>query len=319
LEKQKSKFTGQLVKEMYDDLKSDAIENLDASELILFKRALENMANEFIDGFVAQERSSKFFKDRELAWHHVWEWLMGHDSSQLNKESSKVVSKMLKKLSHPDDNKRVKAAYILGSIGKAALPGLKEALSAKEEFTRRNASYALIALGKDCIPDITKQLKSTSSLTVQARIVFVLGELGRYLDNEAIDAILFVLSESKKLASRERDYTTLRVNIAETLGNLPHNLVEEKHLEELIQLLLNDEDAQVRFCAAFALGKLGKDSPNVLSALIRALNDTNRYVVGYSIEFLHRLGKKSPKAQEALLTALMTSRWCPYTTTNSTF
>ena len=63
-----------------------------------------------------------------------------------------------------------------------------------------------------------------------------------------------------------------------------------------------------------ALG--GKAEP-ALPALIRALNDGNRYTLGYAVEAIERIG--TPQAMAALVPYLKSVRWCPMTNNRSLF
>jgi len=81
--------------------------------------------------------------------------------------------------------------------------------------------------------------------------------------------------------------------------------------------LLADEDGQTRFNAAYGLARHGAAAAPATDALVRALDDENRYVRNHSAEALEQIG--TPEALRALTDFLNVSRWCPITTKDSTF
>jgi HEAT repeat protein len=80
---------------------------------------------------------------------------------------------------------------------------------------------------------------------------------------------------------------------------------------------LQDESVQVRFMAGLALTMLGAKAEAAVPALITALDDDNRYVRAHAAEALYYIG--TDRAKDELIRFLRTSRWCPSTTSASTF
>jgi len=74
------------------------------------------------------------------------------------------------------------------------------------------------------------------------------------------------------LTALDHRKTAVRLGAIEALGTIR----DQRSCKPLISLLEQDENAEVRWVAALALGSLG--SPDAISPLVRALKDTDRYV-----------------------------------------
>ena len=101
---------------------------------------------------------------------------------------------------------------------------------------------------------------------------------------------------------------------AEALGNVA---VAEPAVVSGLQKQMKDTDGDTRRTAALALAKLGPGADSAVPELRDGLADGNRYVRGNAAEALRRIG--TPAALNALIPALTTARWCPGTTSESTF
>ena len=122
---------------------------------------------------------------------------------------------------------------------------------------------------------------------------------------EAVEAVAGLAGDSSEFVRR---------NAADALGTMrgrPEAAVPA------LQELLADEDAQVRFDAAYGLARRGPEAAPATEALVAALDDGNRYVRNHSVEALQRIG--TPGARQALYDFLTVSRWCPITNRESTF
>jgi len=74
------------------------------------------------------------------------------------------------------------------------------------------------------------------------------------------------------IATLNHRKTAVRIGAIEALGTIR----DQRSQKPLISLLEQDEDAEVRWVAALALGSLG--SPEAINPLVRALKDPDRYV-----------------------------------------
>ncbi len=213
------------------------------------------------------------------------------------------------------------AAYTLGSFGKAAVPGLVEAMRGNDgesvddarvfidegqhsevEMVARNAAHALVAVGVDAVPELVRCLREGGP-RVRKYAVFALGEI-----RSNAPEVLSVLAG----ACRDPD-VYVRINAVEAIGlKTPTAEVVQAATDALA-----DREDEVRFNAALALARLGKGAAAAVPALRDALCDGNRYVVGYALEALDRIG--TPEAMAALIPFLKVSRWCPLTSNKSLF
>lgn len=163
--------------------------------------------------------------------------------------SSQSVDRLLNLLKSKDDGERYEAVEALGKIGdKRALPSLIETLN---EFLRGNIRYKT---------DVPKAL-------FQA--------LRRLADKQSTEVILFALRSEQ---ARIRQFAAISLS---TLKN-------PDTIEPLIELLLNDDDMDVKGGIIGALGDIG-DS-RAVEPIIRYLGDD--YLVLVSIEALGKIGDK---------------------------
>ena len=107
---------------------------------------------------------------------------------------------------------------------------------------------------------------------------------------------------------------TVRRNVAEALGTMQ---LSDLSVVEALASLVNDEDGQTGYQAAYSLARLGPAAATAVPALEQGLESENRYVRNHSVEALRQIG--TPQAQSALLDFLTASRWCPLTSKESTF
>ena len=106
----------------------------------------------------------------------------------------------------------------------------------------------------------------------------------------------------------------VRHHVAEALGTIASDA--EVAVPALTRAL-EDEDAQVRYNAAYSLACFGTDAADAVPALVKALNDDNRYASGHAVMALRKI--RTPEAVDALLAWMETTRWCSFTTKDSTF
>lgn len=238
-------------------------------------------------------------------WRHLWNWHYGKNGGTKKEGPShdKSISEWMETLRNESEAVCLNAAYALGEIGVPAIPALMEALQDESEANRRNASYALSAMGKSAIPALM-EAASDQNAGVRASAVDTLGDIGL----PAQEAIA-VLNPALRDASEQ-----VRRLAAEALGTTGQ--FTSSAVPALIEAL-GDKDDWVRRNATLALARIGPVAKSAVSALNAALKDDNRYVRANAGYALHRIG--TPEASDAVLRFLMTSRWCPSTTRESTF
>jgi HEAT repeat protein len=117
----------------------------------------------------------------------------------------------------------------------------------------------------------------------------------------------------------EKDLHIKHIYIAEALGNLGRgeNTFSKEINSTLTDMLKNSPDAHVRFTAALALARLGPLAKESMSAVVEALEDENRYVVGNALLALEKIN--TPESIGILLEYLKYMRWDPKTSEESQY
>ena len=251
---------------------------------------------------------------------HVWDWLAGGAGTQeRNGKDQDSLAKLARNLHHEHESERLRAAYALGDAGGEAVSHLLDALrveardraEANQAASPANpqggnpaelcAAHALSATGAPAMPALVGELKH-KHWAVRAAAADILGNLGK-LSRDTVPA----LSQSMR-----DENVWVRRNAAEALG-----VIASPDAAEDLGRALADEDWRIRFNSAFALAKIGPAADEAVPALVRQLDDENRYARYYAVLALKRIG--TPRAQEVLWDNLFTARWCPVTTVESTF
>ncbi|HIM12016.1 TPA: phytanoyl-CoA dioxygenase [Candidatus Poribacteria bacterium] len=274
--------------------------------------------------------------DQTVMWEHLWNWISGRDTKkasnqasedeiskwitalrigtqperleatnqlgQLGEHGQEAIPALIDILGDPSEPVGLNAAYALGNIiGQESINPLVEALNHDSETVRRHAAYALTSVGSPATPELVDLLTHESE-HVRAYVAYVLGEIG------SSDSVLAL---SKLL---DDDSVAVRRNVVESLGIMSDSF--DISVPTLVRAL-EDSDKQIRFTSVLSLARIGPDAKDAIPALQSALKDEDRYVRGYAVEALKQIG--SSKSKEILLDFLMTTRWCPSTTRESTF
>ncbi|MBI1930653.1 HEAT repeat domain-containing protein [Candidatus Poribacteria bacterium] len=276
----------------------------------------------------------------QVMWRHLWNWSSGK-GALLEKTASPSangnVSQWIKALGDEDASVRLNAAdelglipesaqdaipalrgalgdvlepvglnaaYALGAIGAPAVPMLIEALGDASDSVRLNAAYGLGAVGTPAVPMLIEALGDASE-PARRYAAYALAQMGQSAQ-DAVPALIVALGDASE---------PVRRNATDALGTMGQ--LAQDAVPALIETVLRDKDGQVRFDAALALARMGQPAHDAVPALIKALKDENRYVRDHAVVALHRIG--TPEAQDALFHYLLTARWCPSTTKESTF
>jgi HEAT repeat protein len=198
------------------------------------------------------------------------------------------------------------AAYGLARMGGPGIAALAEALAHESKLVSRTAVYGLTAAGPAAVQPLLAALRNEREDTISLA-VFALGELGKSA-SEVVPALAKLLDHPS---------AKVRNNIVEALGNLGATGNPDGQIAAALSSSLQDADPQVRFMASLSLTKLGAAGEPAIPQLIQALEDDNRYVRAHAADALYYIG--TAPAKDALLRFLRTSRWCPTTTSASTF
>lgn len=269
-----------------------------------------NKSSHFISGSPLRQ-----VNDHRLMWEHEWNWLSGRANggeteNSVQFETAEQENERIRLLAIDliDEKEKISldAAYELAAIGPRAIPALIRAVNSPVHSVACNAAHGLIAIGKKSLPALLEALKAeTEHDQTRGYMAFALGELGEAA-YEAVPALIEQLQDKT---------TFVRQHAAEALGLIrrPTSLV----VPALCQTLLNDPDNFTRFTAALALARVGKEAADAVPSLEKALSDPYRYVPAQASEALARI--RTDEALDVLLPFLKKARWCPATTSKSTF
>ena len=268
----------------------------------------------------------------EVMWESLWNWFYGKQNGITEDAglAENDLPALIAALGDADEGVRLNAAYALGRIGAPAVPALVETWQQASEAGSENessqnatfalsgiggwsspqlswlqthATYALSAIGGPAVPALVETLDSDNE-SIRASAAYALGDIG----NAAQEAV-------PPLTQALRDESSwVRRHATEALGLIGQPTQDT--VPALIDLL-HDEYYWIRDNAARALARLGPAAEAAIPALMDTLNDENRYVRFHATFALKQIG--TPEATNLLFNHLLTSRWCPLTTSHSAF
>ncbi len=236
---------------------------------------------------------------RDVVWKEHWNWAMGRHTNSGAGNISSLVSQ-LSATAEPD---RLNAAYTLGAIGELAVGPLIDTLKLDHEDARLAATYGLATCGKPAVEALIQMLNHDNE-QVRAHAAFALGDMGAQAEH-AVPALAKTLKDGSPF---------VRHHSAEALGTVAKT---PDIAVPALALALKDDDGQVRYNAAYSLSRFGSKAAYAVPALAMALQDENRYTSGHAVTALRRI--RTPEAVDTLLHWLEVTRWCPFTSKDSTF
>ena len=250
----------------------------------------------------------------EVMWQSLWNWYYGkqNDATADTGLTEMDFSALIAALGDKDEVARLNAAYELGTIGAPTVPALVETWkkasevagdSESENDSSQHATYALSAIGGPAVPALVEALDSADE-SIRANAAYALGDIGSAAQ-EAVPSLTQVLRDESAWVRR---------HATEALGLIGQPV--QNTVPALIELL-RDEHYWIRDNAARALARLGPAAEAAIPALMDTMNDENRYVRFHATFALKQIG--TPKATNLLFDHLLTSRWCPLTTSHSAF
>lgn len=237
-------------------------------------------------------------------FRHLWNWHRGGEDDTLHGTSNgESLSDLISSLNSASESTGLQAAYALPRFGEQAVPALVRCLEEESEMTRRNACYALNAVGTPTVEALRDALKDQREY-VRANAAEALGDLGNRAE-PAVSALVERLADESG---------AVRSRAVEALGTTSQS--SSIAVPGLVKALEDTHDG-VRRNAVFALARIGKDTHGAVEGLQNLLFDANRYIRGDAVHALYRIG--TPAAKSVLLRHLQTTRWCPITSSESTF
>ena len=270
-----------------------------------FTRMREPVAPAWNGGRTAWEPLANGLPPHDVLWSKLWDWHRG--ASGQTAPGAGDAAALADALHGNDLAGRVQAAAALGSLGPgagSAVPALVEALRDEYEPLRLNAAYALGAVGEKAVGPLGEILGDPDADT-RGYAAYALGDMGPAAGAEAAAGLAALAGDPSE---------TVRRNVAEALGTMQR---PAPSVVGALARLVNDEDGQTGYQAAYSLARLGPAAASAVPALEQGLESENRYVRNHSVEALRQIG--TPQAQSALLDFLTASRWCPITSKESTF
>ncbi len=262
--------------------------------------------------------------DHPALSRHVWNWISQSniaDSIHVAPVENGSVSQLIAGLRDTDESVSLTSAYALGRKGEAVVPALIQTLRDEAEAwaeiniakTAANpqggnpadlySAQALTEVGQPSVPALISVL-GEASWHARAAAADTLGNLGS-LAKEAVPTLIQKLRDESSWVRR---------NAAEALGIIAAPAAE---IVLALTQVLSDSEMLVRLNAVMALAKIGQSADGIVPALAGRLNDEDRYVRYYAASVLQQIG--TSQAQNTLWDNLLTSRWCPITTTENPY
>ncbi|MDE0012820.1 MAG: HEAT repeat domain-containing protein [Candidatus Poribacteria bacterium] len=241
-------------------------------------------------------------------FRHLWNWHRGTEFGVANPSHNGTsnrasLSDLISSLNSTTESTGLQAAYELPRFGEKAVPALVRCLEEESEMTRRNACYALNAVGTPTVEALRDALKDPREY-VRDNAAEALGDLGNKAEPVVSALVETLADESGRVRSR----------IAEALGTTSQS--SSIAVPGLVKALADKNDG-VRRNAVFALARIGENATDAVEGLQSVLFDANRYIRGDAVHALYRIGTLGAKS--VLLRHLQTTRWCPITSSESTF
>ncbi len=246
----------------------------------------------------------------DVMWRSLWNWFYGkqNDITESTETAENELPTLIKALGDKDEAVRLNAAYELGTVGEAAVPALIEiwqeaSRSGVETESFQHATYALSAIGEPAVPALIDTLQEENE-SIRASAAYALGDIGAPAQ-EAVPSLTQALGDESAWVRR---------HATEALGIIGQ---PAQDTVSALSGMLRDEHYWIRDNAARALARLGSAAEAAVPTLTNTLNDENRYVRFHAMFALKQIG--TPKATDVLFDHLLTSRWCPLTTSHSAF
>lgn len=218
----------------------------------------------------------------------------GRDLAQLGPKDGKAVAPLIAVLDDDSELVRQTATGALTRIGKAAVPGLTEALQSSRRWTRRQATLALAHIGADAKPAAAalSRLLQDSDRDIRAFAALALVKIDPS-NRETLPLVIKGLDVAEK---------ELRISTLYTLEQVGFTNAE---VRAAFAKGLRDADKEVRITAASILARGGDGVRELTEELVKALSDAEvsvRISVAAALAALE--SDKSKEAVPVLMAAL---------------
>lgn len=203
--------------------------------------------------------------------------------------SERAVPRLVEFTIHDDELGKA-AEEALEKIGPEAVRGLIAVIADEERRSEEweNARRLLLRFK----PPLSSTVPTLIRIYDEAngyRIAIVLRSILRDRDDIQPEVLMRALRRKRDVAMR-----------CELVSSLEQILARSEIVLPVLEDALGDEEAQVRFHAAMALGDIGRDAAQAMPALIRALRDADSQVRLAAANALEGLGDEAETAAPAL-------------------
>jgi ectoine hydroxylase-related dioxygenase (phytanoyl-CoA dioxygenase family) len=235
-------------------------------------------------------------------WRRLWDWNRGVEAACGSSPNATASSQLIADLGESDETVGLDAAYSLAGRGDADIGALIDCLRHGSDLAGRHAAHALGAAGASAASVLAEALRDRDS-RVRIGAAYALGDVAP--GAEALLALTRALEDESAWVRRHS------VEALGHMGDAAHESTPQ------IASLLQDEHEWVRDNAARALAKIGSAAEAAVPKLTAALQDKSRYVRFHAGVALREID--TIEARKVLFRDLMTSRWCPLTTSASPY
>ena len=290
-----------------------ATPNLGSDRRIMIKFNFQRVSDPCPQGFAPTSENST--EQHPLVTRDVENWLRG-----LNNPATTIdTSTNFQQVESNHEAQEIDSAYLRASKGNISSlmddmvriatknPALRIATSSANPQGRNPSEFAAaLALGSvgDGVISHLRAALEDSHWAIRATAADILGDIGPRASS-SVKQIVDLLSDRE---------VWVRRNAAEALAHIG---IEDGAFEKEIASALKDPDHRVRRNVAYAWIASPQSHNTAINALAQALRDDDRYVQFNTLEALKR--SSSEQAHKILCDNLMTSRWCPTTSTDNPY
>lgn len=204
--------------------------------------------------------------------------------SEIKKLSEAEINKLIENLSSPKSQIRCNAARRLGHCSRYAdkayinkvTPKLIELLTHSDLSTAEAADGALVNIGTPAVPFL-KDVLGNGTETMRERAVTCLGNMR--------DKASGALSVIRDIANQNDEKMGVRFAAVWAVGNIVSKLNDYPEINAVVKELtdmLNPDYSHICYCAAEALGKIGKRAKSAIPYLKPLLKAKNENVQSYA-------------------------------------
>ncbi len=244
-------------------------------------------------GQAAGEATSALLKaladDKDTAVRHFAASALG----KMTQNRDRTVPALIAALGDPEWTVRHNATLSLREIGTAAVPALQTALQTENVLQHAHVLQVLLSIDSShaagVMPGLLKLLTHESA-DVRSMAVMSTGLAGS-AGGAAVPGLIALLDHPEAELRQQVMAALTKIGPPASSAALP----------KLISLLHLEKDKWNRIAAALALGALGRDHPEVISALLKALTENDSRVRSYCASALTQIGPQAVPTLQAQL------------------